>query len=217
MLHAEFSKVEHLYDATIRMNSAPTNGFEPAVGTRTTIRSVPNFEILPKEELLYNGEEKILTRQIGARSSEYMKNATAQGNVLTIYQFGNPGMMHGPERLTEMSMTWSSGMWTIAASQYFCDKLFLIGFEEQDRSYGDLLYHYWDASVSRDDFYEESARTHAGHNFGYEHELLMNVSLNTGHSGRAVILELSWKKFAEHLIPSNMSSRFTNDIRDFEV
>ena len=191
MLRAEFSKVEQQYDATVRMNTAPVVGFEEDVGRRTTIRSVPNLEdpALKTKLISYSDADVLLTRQIGARSLEAVKNATLRGKLLEVYQITEPNVkIKLPARLT-------TGFWTITALRQFCVSLFLVGFNAPGNLSADLRYHYWEETPSYKQHAKQSLLTPAGHDFNFEHELYSNISTTSVVAGKLIVQEISWQKF----------------------
>jgi len=191
MLRAEFSKIEAHYDATVRMNTAPVVGFEEDVGRRTTIRSVPNLEdpALKTKLIAYSDATILLTRQIGARSLEAVKNATSLGKLLEVYQIVEPNVkIKLPARLT-------TGFWTITALRYFCERLFLVGFNAPGESSADVRYHYWEEVPSYKEHAKQSLLISAGHDFNFEHELYSNISVTSAVVGKLLIQEISWIKF----------------------
>lgn len=191
MLRAEFSKLEQHYDATVRMNTAPVLGFEEDVGRRTTIRSVPNLEdpALKTKLIAYSDADVLFTRQIGARSLEAVKNATLRGKRLEVYQIVEPNVkIKLPARLT-------TGFWTITALRYFCESLFLVGFNAPGESSADVRYHYWEETPSYKEHAKQSLLMSAGHDFNFEHELYSNISITSAVAGNLLIQEISWTRF----------------------
>ena len=197
MLHAKFSQIEHNYDAIVRMNLAPVKGFEGAVGKRTTVRSFPNSEIpLVSHEFPYQQEDIRFTRSIGHRNQEALNNATARNKRLQIYVFEDP-----TPQIERLKGHYTTGFWTIAALRYFCESVFLIGFNEKDNLTDDLRYQYWIKHVMYTSWAEnllaKSKQGEPGHDFDFEHSLYANISAQRGTTGRALIEEVSWQKFDE--------------------
>ena len=159
------------------MNEAPVSGFEHDVGNRTTIRSIPNLELLWPT---YEQEEVLLTREIAKNSLAEIQAAVNHGKELSVYQFGEPDykeLLHA---------TPTSGFWTIAVLRNFCDKLFLIGFNEKDGNYDDLRYHYWEEEPSFKKLAEEQLKMipegAPTHDFNFEHKFLKNISTPVTYS-----------------------------------
>lgn len=191
MLRAEFSKIEQHYDATVRMNTAPVVGFEEDVGRRTTVRSVPNLEdpALKTKLISYSDADVLLTRHIGARSLEAVRNATSRGKLLEVYQIMEPNVkIKLPARLT-------TGFWTITALRYFCVSVFLVGFNSPGEASADVRYHYWEEAPSYKQHAQQSLLMSAGHDFNFEHELYSNISTTSVVGGKLLVQEISWHKF----------------------